>query len=239
MDKATLLGAITKVEGEPGLVYDDLGTELDPAGESLELFAMPSGRLPAEPTNADIHILGSDSDFAGLTSISIDGQNVTDLSPLAALPHLQGLELYGLREATNYGSIKGFGSLDRLKFGSCHGMKDLHDIQDIPELKILRIYTVPDLTSLAGIGKFPKIEYLQIMFSPNLIDISALAAARSLRSIMIHDTPRLETVAAFSALPNLRFLNYGSARETSAMKKKILGEIQSLKRDNPQCHIIT
>lgn len=159
----------------------------------------------------------------GMTTLQLENNAVTDLSPISGLTGLTYLDLWYNQQITSFTPLSLLTGLQQLYLGNnnlsdlsflpnlinlqdldltYNSITDMSPVTNLVNLQNLYIYsnqitTVPDLTAMT------QLSYLDMDSNYNLADISGLAGAGNLNYLNLDYT----SVADLSSLSNLRRLN--------------------------------
>jgi len=219
MNKTELLRALSVADDdEPGVVC-------------LRLDSLPSGKLPAPVTDADLHIIGSAPEFKGVTKVQLMRPAASRMAALGGLPELK--ELFVSDGNIDLQSLSNCRGLTSLRLQSCTGFENLAAVAGVVGLEELEISFSHGLRSLEGAQQLTQLRKLSVAACQDLGDISAIAGATALQEVLLDVTrSKIATLAALGQLPNLTFVNVGlpGDRRGEAMLRELV-RFRAARRD--------
>lgn len=132
---------------------------------------------------------------------------LTDLSPLAGLPGLQRVSLFGCEDLTDLAPLAGLQALQRLDLGYCRNVTDLAPLAGLQALQSLKLSRtgVTDLAPLAGLQALQSLDLCQT----GVTDLVPLAGLQALQSLDLYQTGATD-LSPLAGSYGLRFLNLPS-----------------------------
>ena len=182
-------------------------------------------------TDADIQDIRY---MVNLTSLNLNGNAITDLTPLSSLAELRTLRLRQT-DISDLSPIAGLTNLEYLELEDNRNLVDFSPLKGLSNLRTLYCFgslnTVSDLSFLAGLTN---LQELQVNNAMGITDLSPLAGLTNLRSLYINgdgsgsNAVVASDLDAFAALTNLQTLglHVSGLEDLSALEN--LTQLQNL-----------
>jgi Leucine-rich repeat (LRR) protein len=211
-------------------------------------------------------------DFAGITNeilaemtadgripqnvehLSLRGNSITDLSPLAALTNLKSLNVEGGRNSvTNLSPLSGLTELESLIFGINSFISDISPLSELTNLTHLEIQRAQHIRDFSPLAALTNLTHLVATFARPADGLTALAGLTNLRVLELYcfgiapvqpttdltplaglvnleeldlEGSRVEDISALAGMTNLRELNL---RRNQVRDTAPLGELRELR----------
>ena len=191
-------GALTSLEGFPALQGNPRVTIGGAKNADLTpLQNVPSTRI--ELLECTIQDLSPLAKMPNLTDLSLYGSTLKDFSPLANCAKLKTLSYYAVKEA-DFSTLKAVKQVTALK----GGLTELNNISFVAELPNLRIFEVfaEYVTDYSPLGA-SKIEQFQIWNMRTPCDLSGVGKAKTLKVLKLWSVDEATNSAALAGLTEL------------------------------------
>ncbi len=196
------------------------GGTLEYAYQKRDATGYPLPSQPPGPTWLR-KIVGIDY-LDDVTSVSLSGAKVADLTPLTGLPKLRSLWLC----ENPFSDIAPIASLKKLEWLDISQSKvaDLKPLTKLPKLRFLYIHATPNVTDFTPLAKLTSLEQLYASNTP-ITDVTPLAQLKALNHVDLLDTDvsDLSPLQNLQSLQSIRFRS-GQVSDLSALKE--LGGVQ-------------
>lgn len=142
--------------------------------------------------------------FPSLRSVQLQDWSVRQWGSILQCDALEGLSLFEF-SGPNLMLMHNLAALRALILVN-PGIRSVEGVEDVPNLRFLRLDRARMLESLYGIGEKARLEVVVLDGLPKLVDLSALSCLPGLRKLAISDCPKLQSLRALENAGNLEAL---------------------------------
>ena len=148
----------------------------------------------------------------GVTSITVENLQTSDIGPMSPLTKLSYLSIYrGL--VSDLTPLANSVELYSLALGDVP-VTDISALENLTELSSLSL-SGTDITDLSPLADLVKLYSLGISDNPRLSDVTALAGLTELSSLSLRENPKLTSIASLRELEKLDFVDLWDSDLTS------------------------
>jgi len=158
--------------------------------------------------------------------------DVTDLTPLAALTNLEWLDLMFCPKLYDLSPLAGLSKLVWLKVAKCEALTDLTPLARLTNLRVLNLRNCPAVTDLSPLSELADLVHLDLSGCEGVTDLGHLKGHPRLELLDLSGCPHLADPAPLADLKGLKSLN---VLETNLDDEAI----QFLREQLPDCEILS
>ena len=158
--------------------------------------------------------------------------DVTDLTPLAALTNLEWLDLMFCPKLADLSPLAELPKLAWLKLAKCETLTDLTPLAQLTNLRVLNLRNCPAVTDLSPLSGLAELVHLDLSGCEGVTDLGHLKGHPRLEMLDISDCHHLADPAPLADLQGLKSL---TAFETNLDDEAI----QFLTEQLPDCEILS
>ena len=164
-------------------------------------------------------VVETDTETGGLIVRLDSNPELTDLTPLIALPEITGLLVSTQREL-DVSSLVGLSELRTLTLHNCPGLRDVTSLAGLVQLRVLHLQYCPFLSDLSGLAGLENLEELYVSQS-GVRDLWPLARLSKLRVLSLYGCQQVTDVSPLAYLYQLEeasFISCTSLDDVSALE---------------------
>lgn len=170
----------------------------------------------------NIRDLSGAEHLTGATRIDLDGNSISDLTPLAGLVQLQHLDLSRNQDIVDLSALSGLSQLQSLEMYAT-GLRDISAITGLSTLRTLDLGATP-IDDLSELAHLTRLQHLHLN-NNDIPDVSDLSGLTQLETLELESNGSLTDLSPLSGLSSLRTLDLWG---TNVEDFSVLAELTTL-----------
>ncbi|RKU12105.1 hypothetical protein C6501_11375 [Candidatus Poribacteria bacterium] len=141
-----------------------------------------------------------------LQSLSLAGNDITDLTPIMKLPNLVMLDIGNNDKISDLSQIAKLPNLKELYIANNDKISDLTPMIGLKKLEVFVFENCPEITSLSALKGLTELKHIQAGHNFKISDLSPLAGKEKFKSILLWGPP-ISDLSPLANLPNIENIN--------------------------------
>mmetsp|Transcript_81721 Transcript_81721/g.162640 ORF Transcript_81721/g.162640 Transcript_81721/m.162640 type:complete len:928 (-) Transcript_81721:245-3028(-) len=142
-----------------------------------------------------------------LSSFTIDGEKLRDISVVGSFPNLHSLQIgQCCKRMIDISAVALCPALQSIELMCLRKLTDISPISKCHELRKLQVHGLPRLTDISAVASLAQLQYAKLSSCEKLADISPIAYCTELQTLELHGLKLLTDASAFASLAQLRHI---------------------------------